>query len=59
MCSIRKDTNVNSGICTSTGIIHDFSGSYSVSVDNMEFGDPMKYWQLDKNKLPLSISDKV
>ncbi|CAX63947.1 conserved protein, unknown function [Plasmodium reichenowi] len=46
------------GICTSTGIIHDFSGSYSVSVDNMEFGDPMKYWQLDKNKLPLSISDK-
>ncbi|CAA9988791.1 conserved protein, unknown function [Plasmodium knowlesi strain H] len=46
------------GICTSSGVIHDFSGSYTISVDNMEFSDPMKYWQLDKNKLPLSITDK-
>ncbi|SCM22034.1 conserved protein, unknown function [Plasmodium chabaudi chabaudi] len=45
------------GICTSTGVIHDFSGSYTISVDNMGFSDPMKYWKLDKNKLPLSITD--
>ncbi|GAW81506.1 hypothetical protein, conserved [Plasmodium gonderi] len=46
------------GIGTSSGVIHDFSGSYNISVDNMEFSDPMKYWKLDKNKLPLSITDK-
>ncbi|EAA16818.1 hypothetical protein [Plasmodium yoelii yoelii] len=60
------------GICTSEGIVHDFSGSYTISVgfknklspifiskivDDMGFGDPMKYWKLDKNKLPLSITD--
>ncbi|CRG97826.1 conserved Plasmodium protein, unknown function [Plasmodium gallinaceum] len=47
------------GICTSSGLVHDFSGSYSISVDNMEFSDPMKYWKLDKNKLPLAITDKL
>ncbi|WBY58425.1 transmembrane protein TMEM222 [Plasmodium yoelii yoelii] len=47
------------GICTSEGIVHDFSGSYTISVDDMGFGDPMKYWKLDKNKLPLSITDAV
>ncbi|SBS84670.1 conserved protein, unknown function [Plasmodium ovale curtisi] len=68
------------GICTSTGVIHDFSGSYTISVGNaaerhdhsplcvylchekrnrnMEFSDPMKYWKLDKNKLPLAITDQ-
>ncbi|EUD68173.1 hypothetical protein C922_01191 [Plasmodium inui San Antonio 1] len=46
------------GIGTSSGLIHDFSGSYSISIDNMAFSDPMKYWQLDKNKLPLAITDK-
>ncbi|SBT70765.1 conserved protein, unknown function [Plasmodium malariae] len=46
------------GICTSTGLIHDFSGSFTISVDNMAFSDPMKYWKLDKNKLPLAFTDK-
>ena len=35
------------GICTSKGIIHDFAGPYSVSVDNMAFGNPTKYVLLD------------
>ena len=30
------------GICESNGIIHDFAGSYHVSVDNMAFGFPTK-----------------
>ncbi|KJP88814.1 hypothetical protein AK88_01504 [Plasmodium fragile] len=46
------------GIATSSGVIHDFSGSYTISVDNMAFSNPMKYWQLDKDKLPLAITDK-
>ncbi|XP_026861102.1 transmembrane protein 222a isoform X6 [Electrophorus electricus] len=39
------------GICTSTGVIRDFAGSYFVSEDNMAFGKPTKYWKLDKDKL--------
>lgn len=35
------------GICTSEGIIHDFSSSYTVSVDDMAFGNPTKYVELD------------
>lgn len=31
------------GICTSEGVIHDFSGPYYVSVDEMAFGNPTKY----------------
>jgi len=38
------------GIATSTGIIRDFSGHYYVSEDNMAFGKPTKYWQLDYTK---------
>ncbi len=30
------------GICTSEGIIHDFAGSYYVSVDDFTFGEPYK-----------------
>lgn len=33
----------HTGVCTSEGIIHDFSGSYSVTVDDMAFGNPTKY----------------
>ena len=33
----------HTGICTSEGVIHDFAGSYSVSVDDMAFGNPTKY----------------
>ncbi|KAK0056795.1 transmembrane protein 222 [Biomphalaria pfeifferi] len=35
------------GICTSTGVIRDFAGPYYVSEDDMAFGKPVKYWQLD------------
>ena len=35
------------GICTSKGIIHDFAGPYTVSIDNMAFGNPTKYVLLD------------
>lgn len=39
------------GICTTQGIIRDFAGPYFVSEDNMAFGNPTKYWQLDLSKL--------
>ena len=37
----------HAGICTSEGIIYDFAGPYHVSVDDMAFGNPTKYYQLD------------
>lgn len=40
------------GICTSMGVIRDFAGPYFVSEDNMAFGNPAKYWQLDMLKVP-------
>ncbi|XP_052082560.1 transmembrane protein 222-like [Mytilus californianus] len=39
------------GICTSTGVIRDFAGPYYVSEDDMAFGNPVKYWQLDLAKV--------
>ncbi|KAG7457791.1 hypothetical protein MATL_G00231070 [Megalops atlanticus] len=39
------------GICTSAGVIRDFAGPYFVSEDNMAFGKPTKYWQLDVSKV--------
>lgn len=38
------------GIATSTGVIRDFAGHYYVSEDNMAFGKPVKYVQLDYTK---------
>ncbi|KYN01846.1 hypothetical protein ALC62_07318 [Cyphomyrmex costatus] len=38
------------GIATSAGVIRDFAGSCYVSEDNMGFGKPTKYWQLDHTK---------
>ncbi|GFN75879.1 transmembrane protein 222 [Plakobranchus ocellatus] len=38
------------GICTTQGIIRDFAGPYYVSEDDMAFGNPVKYWQLDLSK---------
>ena len=38
------------GITTSSGIIRDFAGPYFVSEDNMAFGKPVKYWQIDIEK---------
>ena len=39
----------HTGICSSNGIIHDFSSSYFVSVNDMAFGNPTKYIILDLN----------
>ena len=36
----------HTGIGTSSGIIHDFAGSFFVSVDDFAFGKPTKYVQL-------------
>ena len=36
----------HTGIGTSTGIIHDFAGSFFVGVDDFAFGKPTKYIQL-------------
>ncbi|CAG5129670.1 unnamed protein product, partial [Candidula unifasciata] len=38
------------GICTSAGVIRDFAGPYFVSEDDMAFGNPVKYWQMDLAK---------
>ncbi|XP_015438855.1 PREDICTED: transmembrane protein 222 [Dufourea novaeangliae] len=38
------------GIATSIGVIRDFAGPYHVSEDNMAFGNPTKYWQLNYAK---------
>lgn len=35
------------GIALSSGVIRDFAGPYYVSEDNMAFGRPTKYWQLE------------
>uniref|UniRef100_A0A4W4FZ65 Uncharacterized protein n=1 Tax=Electrophorus electricus TaxID=8005 RepID=A0A4W4FZ65_ELEEL len=39
------------GICTSTGVIRDFAGSYFVSQLNVLFIIVQRYWKLDKDKL--------
>ncbi|KAM6967744.1 transmembrane protein 222-like [Aplochiton taeniatus] len=39
------------GICTSSGVIRDFAGSYFVSEDNMAFGRPTKYWKLNVDQV--------
>ncbi|KAH9376486.1 hypothetical protein HPB48_006571 [Haemaphysalis longicornis] len=38
------------GICMSSGVVRDFAGPYYVSEDNMAFGRPAKYWQLDPSR---------
>jgi transmembrane protein 222 len=37
----------HTGICTSEGIIHDFSGDFSITINDMAFSDPTKYVKLD------------
>lgn len=49
----------HTGICTSEGIIHDFARPYNVSVDNMTFGQPTKYWQLDLPQVKQSEFDEA
>eukprot|EP00658_Telonema_sp_P-2_P001901 TRINITY_DN10702_c0_g1_i2.p1 TRINITY_DN10702_c0_g1~~TRINITY_DN10702_c0_g1_i2.p1 ORF type:complete len:144 (-),score=13.90 TRINITY_DN10702_c0_g1_i2:343-774(-) len=38
------------GICSSDGVIHDFGGPFYVAEDNMTFGWPTRYWQLDPDQ---------
>ena len=40
----------HTGIGTSSGVIHDFAGSFFISVDDFSFGKPTKYLQLDLNE---------
>ena len=47
----------HAGICTSEGIIHDFAGPYFVSVDDMAFGNPTKYIELDLDSKELERYD--
>lgn len=46
------------GIATSAGVIRDFAGSYYVSEDEMAFGWPTRYLQLDLRKVT-AMSDNV
>ena len=52
----------HTGICTSEGIIHDFAGPYTVSVDDMAFGKPTKYVKLkltpeEKQRWNLAVTE--
>jgi hypothetical protein len=38
------------GICMSSGVIRDFAGPYYVSEDNMAFGNPTRYLELEPAK---------
>merc|ERR1719433_2521150 len=38
-------------ICTSDGVIHDFGGPYYIAEDNMTFGWPTRYVQLNPDKI--------
>jgi len=40
----------HTGIGNSEGIIHDFAGSFFVSIDDFAFGKPTKYLKLDLNE---------
>jgi hypothetical protein len=41
---------INKITLRSDGKIHDFAGSFYISLDNMAFGDPVKYIQLNPNQ---------
>ena len=49
----------HTGICTSNGIIHDFAGSNYVGIDNMAFGNPTKYVQLNPNDKEINEWDNA
>lgn len=39
------------GIALSSGVIRDFAGHFTVTEDNMAFGKPTKYWQLNPDRV--------
>ena len=47
------------GIANSKGIIHDYSASFFVNVDDFSFGKPTKYLQLDLNEKEKFEYDKA
>ena len=47
------------GIATTVGVIRDFAGPYFVSEDDMAFGEPAKYWQLNPNDAKLQSWDQA
>ena len=47
------------GICESNGIIHDFGGSYNISIDNMTFGFPTKIVLLKLTEKEFDKYDKA
>ena len=49
----------HTGICTSTGISHDFAGSYFIGVDDLAFGETHKYVQLDLTEAEKQEWDKA
>ena len=49
----------HTGIGTSTGIIHDFAGSFFVSVDDFAFGKPTKYIKMKLSEQEKSNWDRA
>lgn len=49
----------HTGICNSCGIIHDFAGSFFVSIDDFAFGKPTKYIQLQLTDKERKIWDRA
>ena len=47
------------GIANSKGIIHDYSASFFVNIDDFSFGKPTKYLQLDLNEKEKFDFDKA
>ena len=47
------------GIANSKGIIHDFSASFFVNIDDFSFGKPTKYFQLDLDEREKYEYDKA
>ena len=49
----------HTGIATSEGIIHEFSGDYAVKQNCLSFGEPLKYYQLKLNEKQRQMWDKT
>ena len=49
----------HAGICDSNGVIHDFSGPYYVSIDDMAFGNPTKFVILKLSQREFNDYDKA
>ena len=47
------------GICDSQGIIWDFAGPYSINRNDMAFGSPTRYLQLDPSKIKAALDGGV